>query len=161
MPQQVALGLVHARHPRIWGLLRFPGDSDGKDSACNAGDSGSIPVSEDPWQRARHPPPVFLPGESHGQRSLAGYSPWGHTESDMSDWHAHKLFLNSVYIPETQHNAWKAGGTSLASTGSTEKGTELPQRQCCALTPLTEILSNTFKKAKHSLLCTPQTWLCI
>ena len=31
------------------------------------------------WQ----PIPVFLPGESHGQRSLAGYRPWGHKESDM------------------------------------------------------------------------------
>ena len=29
--------------------------------------------------------PVFLPGNSHGQRSLAGYSPWGHEESDMTE----------------------------------------------------------------------------
>ena len=29
--------------------------------------------------------PVFLPGESHGQRSLASYSPWGHKESDMTE----------------------------------------------------------------------------
>ena len=34
--------------------------------------------------RAWQPNPVFLPGESHGQRSLAGYSPWGHKESDMT-----------------------------------------------------------------------------
>ena len=32
---------------------------------------------EDPWRREWEPTPVFLPGESHGQRSLAGYSPWG------------------------------------------------------------------------------------
>ena len=31
------------------------------------------------------PTPVFLPGETHGQRSLAGYSPWGHKESDMTE----------------------------------------------------------------------------
>ena len=31
-----------------------------------------------PWRRKRQPTPVFLPGEFHGQRSLAGYSPWGH-----------------------------------------------------------------------------------
>ena len=31
-----------------------------------------------PWRRKWQPPPVFLPGESHGQRSLVGYSPWGH-----------------------------------------------------------------------------------
>ena len=38
---------------------------------------------EDPWRRAWQPPPVSLPGESHRQRSLAGYSPWCHKESDM------------------------------------------------------------------------------
>ena len=32
------------------------------------------------WRRKWQPTPVFLPGESHGQRSLAGYSPWGHRE---------------------------------------------------------------------------------
>ena len=31
-----------------------------------------------PWSRKWHPTPVFLPGKSHGQRSLVGYSPWGH-----------------------------------------------------------------------------------
>ena len=35
-----------------------------------------------PWRRERQPTPLFLPGQSHGQRSLAGYSPWGHRESD-------------------------------------------------------------------------------
>ena len=37
------------------------------------------------WRRAWQPTPVFLPGESHGQRSLAGYSPWGCKESDMAE----------------------------------------------------------------------------
>ena len=40
-------------------------------------DPGSIPGWEDPWRRKRQPTPVFLPGESHGQRSLAGYNLWG------------------------------------------------------------------------------------
>ena len=35
-------------------------------------------VRKIPWRRAWQPAPVFLPGDSHGQRSLAGYSPWGH-----------------------------------------------------------------------------------
>ena len=39
---------------------------------------------EDPWRRAWQPTPVFLPGESHGQRILVGYSPWGRKESDMT-----------------------------------------------------------------------------
>ena len=36
------------------------------------------------WRSVWQPTPVFLPGESHGQRSLAGYSPWGHRESDTT-----------------------------------------------------------------------------
>ena len=40
---------------------------------------------EDPWRRARQPTLLFLPGESHGQRSLVGYSPWAHKESDMTE----------------------------------------------------------------------------
>ena len=57
----------------------FPGGSDGKESACNAGDPGSIPESgQILWRREWQHTPVFLPGESHGQRSLAGYGPGGH-----------------------------------------------------------------------------------
>jgi len=37
------------------------------------------------WRRKWQPTPVFLPGESQGQRSLAVYSPWGHKESDMTE----------------------------------------------------------------------------
>ena len=42
-------------------------------------------VEKIPWKRAWQPTPVFLPGESHGQISLAGYSPWGHKESDTTE----------------------------------------------------------------------------
>ena len=42
-------------------------------------------VGKIPWREEWQPTPVFLPGESHGQRSLAGYSPWGHRESDTTD----------------------------------------------------------------------------
>ena len=60
--------------------------SDGTESACNAGDQGSIPgVGKIPWKRAWQPTPVFLSGESHGQRSLAGCSPWGCKESDTTE----------------------------------------------------------------------------
>ena len=37
------------------------------------------------WRRKWQPTPVFLPGDSHGQRSLAGYSPWGLKEADMTE----------------------------------------------------------------------------
>ena len=42
-------------------------------------------VREDPRRRKWQPTPVFLPGEFHGQRSLAGYNPWGFKESDMTE----------------------------------------------------------------------------
>ena len=49
-----------------------------KESACNAGDTGLDPwVRKIPWRREWQPTPVFLPGKSHGQRNLEGYSPWG------------------------------------------------------------------------------------
>ena len=41
-------------------------------------------VRKIPWRRKWQPTPVFLPGKSNGQRSLAGYSPWGCKESDMT-----------------------------------------------------------------------------
>ena len=66
--------------------MDFPGGSDVKEFACNAGDLGSIPgLGRFPWRRTWQPPPVFLPGEFHGQKSLAGHSPWGQKESDITE----------------------------------------------------------------------------
>ena len=49
-----------------------------KKSACHAGVLGSISgIGKIPWRREWQPTPVFLPAEFHGQRNLAGYSPWG------------------------------------------------------------------------------------
>ena len=42
-------------------------------------------VGKLPWRRVWQPTPVFLPGESHGQRSLVGYSPGGHKELDTAE----------------------------------------------------------------------------
>ena len=61
-----------------------------KNPPAQAGDikCGFYPwVEKIPCRRAWQPTPVFWPGESHGQRSLAGYSPGGRTESDMT-WHS-------------------------------------------------------------------------
>ena len=41
---------------------------------------------EDPLEKGMATSPGFLPGESHGLRKLAGYSPWSHNESDMTEW---------------------------------------------------------------------------
>jgi len=42
-------------------------------------------VGKIPWRRAWQLTPGFLPEEFHGQRSLVGYSPWAHKESDMTE----------------------------------------------------------------------------
>ena len=77
--------------------------SAGKESTSSAGDTGSIPglgrssgegierpglnrwVGKIPWRRAWQPTPVFLPWESHRQRSLVDYSTWGCKESDVTE----------------------------------------------------------------------------
>ena len=65
-------------------LMGFPGGTGGKESACQC---RRCKPRFDPWvgkilwRRKWQPAPVFLPGESHGQRSLANHSPWGCEES--------------------------------------------------------------------------------
>ena len=64
----------------------LPGDASGKEPPANAGDVGDsgliAGVRRVPWRRAWQTTLVFLPGQFHGQRSLASYSPWGRKESD-------------------------------------------------------------------------------
>ena len=65
--------------------MGFRGGSDGKESACNAGDPGSIPGWGRSSEKEMAAHSSILPGKSHGQRSLVDYSPWGHEESDMTE----------------------------------------------------------------------------
>ena len=55
-------------------------------------------VGKFPWRRAWLPIPVFLPGESHGHRNLAGYSPWGCKSQTRLKW----LSMHAVYICQSQ-----------------------------------------------------------
>ena len=67
-------------HPRRY----TSGGSDGEESACNAGDPGSIPgLRRSPGEGNGYPIP--LPGEFHGQRSLGGYSSQDPKESDKAE----------------------------------------------------------------------------
>ena len=89
---------LSAEHPKnVWG---FPVGAVVKKLPAEAGrarDTGLIPglgrVPE--VGNGRQPTPVFLPGKFHGQRSRAGYNPWGHeSQTQLSDWvcartHAH------------------------------------------------------------------------
>ena len=67
----------------------LPGWHSGKESACQCRRHrrhGFDPrVGKIPWSRKWRSTPVLLPGKSHGQKSLVGYSPWGHKELDMTD----------------------------------------------------------------------------
>ena len=74
-------------------LLGFPGGTSGKNLSAIAKrhrKHGFCPwVGKTRWRRKLQTTPVFLPGESHGQRSLVDYSLWGHKESNTTEvtWH--------------------------------------------------------------------------
>ena len=72
-------GVTNGGRGRREGLLKW---LSGKESACQYRRRRFGPwVGKIPWERKWQPTPVFLPGESHGLRRLAGDSPWGHKES--------------------------------------------------------------------------------
>ena len=76
-----------------------------KNPSASGGDEGSIPGSGSfPWRRKWQSTPVFLPGKSNGQRGLAGYSPWGPKESDMTERLSNKMML--TLMVNAWMNAW-------------------------------------------------------
>ena len=83
--------------PTTWELLfrsshrqsGFLGGASGKEPTCQYWRHKrqvQPRVRKIPWRRAWRPTPVFLPGESHGQKSLVGYSPQGLKELDTTEW---------------------------------------------------------------------------
>ena len=66
--------------------LGFPGGSDDKESACNVGDLGLVPgLGGSPGGWCGSPFQYSCLKNPHGQRSLAGSSPWGHKDSDVAE----------------------------------------------------------------------------
>ena len=66
--------------------MGFPGSSDSKKSACNVRNQGSIPrLGRYPGEGHGNPLQYFCLENPSGQRSLVGYSPWGHKESVMTE----------------------------------------------------------------------------
>ena len=81
-------------------LISFPGSSAGKESACNAGDLSSIPVlGRSPGGRHGNPLQYSCPENPHGQRSLAGYSPWGRKELDSTERVSTAQMCNLQWVP--------------------------------------------------------------
>ena len=64
-------------------------------------------VGKVPWQRERQPAPGFLPGESHGQRSLVSCSPWGRKETGLSNQQAHFHFRRFWCSPKYKHHQFR------------------------------------------------------
>ena len=64
----------------------FPGGSDGKESVCSVRDLGLSPgLGRSPGEGNANPLQYSCLENPHGQRSLMGYSPWRHKESDMTE----------------------------------------------------------------------------
>ena len=97
------LQFVYLPADNLMTTLGFPGGSTGKGSTCQCRRCAFNPWARKiPWRRKRKPTPVFLPGESHGQRSLVGYSPWGCRVGH--DWATspHLTLYIVVYICQSQ-----------------------------------------------------------
>ena len=85
-------------------------------------------VEKIPWSRKWQPTPVFLPGKSHGQRSLVGYSPQGHKESDMTKRthmraHTH-THTHNAHLPFPKSEVplgWRSVYSLLSSINGTTK----------------------------------------
>ena len=71
-------------HSRISPPPSLPHSSDGKESVCNAGGKVWSLGRKDPLEKEMATHSSILAWKSHGQRSLVGYSQWGHEESDMT-----------------------------------------------------------------------------
>ena len=83
--------------------LGLPWSLSGQESACQCRRPGFDPrIGKISWRRKWQPTPVFLPGKSHGQRSLAGYDPWGHRRVRL-DW-VTKTTANNGNFNDTQYN---------------------------------------------------------
>ena len=109
----------------------------GEESAYQSRRLRFIPwVKKIPWRREWQPTPVFLPGKSHGQRSLAGYSPWGRkSQTRLSCWEftqdTHKL---------SHLLAWLRFNATICKTGVITPLHEVVRRISYLHTTLTQLL---------------------
>ena len=94
-------------YPSRFFSMGRPRSLSGKESTCQYRRPGFDPwIRKIPWRRKWQPTPVFLPGESHGQRSLAGYSPWGRqrVRHDLATKQQQHIFSPYSCVPT--HTEW-------------------------------------------------------
>ena len=97
----------HTQNSECENTQGFPGGSDSKESACNAGDLGSILRSGRSPGEENGNPLQFLPGEFCGQRSLVGYSPWSCKELDMANgWGNSGNSIRLYFFQVQNHCRW-------------------------------------------------------
>ena len=90
------------------------------------------------WRRNWQPTPAFLPGKSHGQRYLVGYSPWGCKELDMTEW-LHSLSLTPGVVSLHEPLLGKARCPSFVCLISPVGGSSVPCVLPCLMDPRTTI----------------------
>ena len=72
------------------------------------------------WRRNWQPTPILLPGKSHGRRSVAGYSPWGRKESDMTE-QLHFTYWKAAFL-----NQWELCATDTFFFSQPQKTKDVP-----------------------------------
>ena len=102
--------------------MGFPGGASGKEHTCQCRrhkrHGFSRLVEKIPWRRAWQPTPIFLPGESHWQKNLVGYSPRGCKELDTTERLTHSI-VHSLYpwISHSQFQPMSCHSVELVNAG--------------------------------------------
>ena len=121
----------------------FPGGSDGKESASNAGDLSSIPRSGRPLGEGNTP--VLLSGESHGLRNLASFSPWGCRKLDT----AGRLTLSLFFLRFLEKRTTEADRICTVVMEISTPWKEILVQRLIFFPPIQEVsLQSTFSPAK-------------
>ena len=102
-------------------LAGFPGGTMVKNPPASAGDTGLKMGGKMPERRKWQPTPIFLPRKSHGQRSLAGYSPRGCKESDTTEGRSTAHKTPGSFLPSTRAASSQAHRGGLETVGKQGK----------------------------------------
>ena len=97
------------------------------------------------WKRSWQPIPVFLPGESHGQRSLVGYSPWGCKELDITE----RLTQNSnniLYLKHRCEDCIIGKGQSLQKNSCRKLDLHMQKNEDGSISYIQKIIENEMRK---------------
>ena len=139
-------------------VKNLPANAGDLRNFCSITGSGRFP-----WRREWLPIPVFLPEESHGQRSLEGYSPWGRTESDATEvMHGRKHLLKSSPPPLLVGTPiWTSGSTlhPMSFRRKVNQGKALSENVCANSPSMISALASI--SSSHTKCWTQQCFRCL